>query len=88
MLVTAVGMNTTWGQMMSTIVLHIEEETPLQTRLNKLTSCVNKVILATALPIFVVSRVRHDIENHEFNGRKTKENDMSNAMADYIAQKG
>ena len=38
MLVTSVGMNTAWGAMMGSMTKEIDEETPLQVRLNKLTS--------------------------------------------------
>ncbi|KAL0287891.1 UNVERIFIED_CONTAM: putative calcium-transporting ATPase 13, plasma membrane-type [Sesamum angustifolium] len=40
MLVTSVGMSTTWGEMMSTISCSPDEQTPLQARLNKLTSSI------------------------------------------------
>ncbi|EOA32763.1 hypothetical protein CARUB_v10016069mg [Capsella rubella] len=43
MTVTSVGMNTAWGQMMSHISRDTNEQTPLQTRLNKLTSSIGKV---------------------------------------------
>ncbi|KAE9453086.1 hypothetical protein C3L33_15014, partial [Rhododendron williamsianum] len=43
MLVTSVGMNTTWGEMMSTISNDSNEQTPLQSRLNTLTSSIGKV---------------------------------------------
>ncbi|CBI26323.3 unnamed protein product, partial [Vitis vinifera] len=48
MLVTSVGMNTTWGEMMSTISHDANEQTPLQARLNKLTSSIGKFGLAAA----------------------------------------
>ncbi|XVE81693.1 hypothetical protein DITRI_Ditri15bG0086000 [Diplodiscus trichospermus] len=50
MLVTVVGMNTTWGQMMSHINRDTNERTPLQARLNKLTSSI-----AAAVSIVVVA---------------------------------
>ncbi|PSS06352.1 Calcium-transporting ATPase, partial [Actinidia chinensis var. chinensis] len=42
MLVTSVGMNTAWGKMMSSIARDSDEQTPLQARLNKLTSSIGK----------------------------------------------
>ncbi|GKV52616.1 hypothetical protein SLEP1_g59192 [Rubroshorea leprosula] len=54
MLVTAVGMNTTWGQMMSHVNGDKNEQTPLQVRLNKLTSAIGKVDLAVAFLALVV----------------------------------
>ena len=43
MLVTYVGMNTGWGEMMSSINRDLNEETPLQACLNKLTSYIGMV---------------------------------------------
>ncbi|KAF3651872.1 putative calcium-transporting ATPase 13, plasma membrane-type [Capsicum annuum] len=51
MLVTSVGMNTTWGEMMSEISSDSNEQTPLQQRLNKLTSSIAAVtIVVVAIP--------------------------------------
>ncbi|KAA8527656.1 hypothetical protein F0562_035475 [Nyssa sinensis] len=53
MLVTSVGTNTTWGDMMSTISHDSNEQTPLQARLNKLTSSIGKLavtIVVVAIP--------------------------------------
>ncbi|CBI34168.3 unnamed protein product, partial [Vitis vinifera] len=49
MLVTSVGMNTSWGEMMSSISHDNNEQTPLQVRLNKLTSAIGKVGSVVAL---------------------------------------
>ncbi|KAE8729679.1 Calcium-transporting ATPase 9, plasma membrane-type [Hibiscus syriacus] len=54
MVVTSVGMNTSWGQMMSSISRELDEETPLQTRLNKLTSTIGKIGLAVAVLVLAV----------------------------------
>ncbi|KAL2506806.1 putative calcium-transporting ATPase 13 [Abeliophyllum distichum] len=51
MLITSVGMNTTWGEMMSTISQDSNEQTPLQARLNKLTSSIGKAIQQTKMGI-------------------------------------
>lgn len=92
MLVTSVGMNTTWGQMMSSISNDIDEETPLQTRLNKLTSSIGKVGLVVAFLVLVVLLVRYFTGNtktdagvREFNGRKTSFDDVMNAIIGIIA---
>ncbi|KAJ9700467.1 hypothetical protein PVL29_005992 [Vitis rotundifolia] len=92
MLVTSVGMNTTWGQMMSTISRDTNEQTPLQARLNKLTSSIGKVGLTVAFLVLVVLLVRYftgntkdDNGNKEFNGRKTKSDDVVNAVVGIIA---
>ncbi|KAK7316248.1 hypothetical protein VNO77_35129 [Canavalia gladiata] len=92
MLVTSVGMNTTWGQMMSSISRDIDEETPLQARLNKLTSSIGKVGLAVAFLVLVVLLVRYFTGNtkddkgiREFNGSKTKFDDIMNAVVGIVA---
>ncbi|KAG4914774.1 hypothetical protein AAZX31_19G035000 [Glycine max] len=92
MLVTSVGMNTTWGQMMSSISQDIDEETPLQERLNKLTSSIGKVGLAVAFLVLVVLLVRYFTGNtkdetgiKEFNGSRTKFDDIMNAVVGIVA---
>ncbi|GLT78625.1 hypothetical protein SLA2020_501540 [Shorea laevis] len=92
MLVTSVGMNTTWGQMMSQLTGDNNEQTPLQVRLNKLTSAIGKVGLAVALLVLVVLLVRYFTGNTkdengrtEFNGSSTKSNDIMNAVVGIVA---
>ncbi|KAK6161442.1 hypothetical protein DH2020_004823 [Rehmannia glutinosa] len=92
MLVTSVGMNTFWGEMMSTISSDSDEQTPLQERLNKLTSSIGKIGLAVAFLVLVVLLVRYftgNTENDdgikEFNGSKTKVDDVINAVVGIIA---
>nr|GMD95172.1 putative calcium-transporting ATPase 13, plasma membrane-type [Ipomoea batatas] len=92
-LVTSVGMNTAWGAMMSEITSDSgSEETPLQTRLNKLTSSIGKVGLAVAFLVLVVLLVRYftgqtkdENGNKEFNGSKTKADDVINSVVGIIA---
>ncbi|XP_043718884.1 putative calcium-transporting ATPase 13, plasma membrane-type [Telopea speciosissima] len=92
MLVTSVGMNTAWGEMMSSINRDSNEQTPLQERLDKLTLSIGKVGLAVAFLVLVVLLVRYftgntidDYGNREFNGSKTKINDILNAVVRIIA---
>ncbi|KAE8731558.1 Calcium-transporting ATPase 8, plasma membrane-type [Hibiscus syriacus] len=92
MLVTSVGMNTTWGQMMCQISRDNDEETPLQARLNKLTSSIGKVGLAVAFLVLVVLLVRYftgnttdEKGNREFNGSKTNTDDIINAVVRIVA---
>ncbi|XP_062168946.1 putative calcium-transporting ATPase 13, plasma membrane-type [Alnus glutinosa] len=92
MLVTSVGMNTTWGEMMSSISRDSNEQTPLQARLNKLTSSIGKVGLLVAFLVLVVLLVRYftgntkdDNGNKEFNGSKTKVDDIVNAVVGIVA---
>lgn len=92
MLVTSVGMNTTWGRMMSSISNDIDEETPLQQRLNKLTSSIGKVGLSVAVLVLIVLLVRYFTGNtkdengvREYNGKKTSFDDVMNAVVGIIA---
>ncbi|XP_062074406.1 putative calcium-transporting ATPase 13, plasma membrane-type [Humulus lupulus] len=92
MLVTSVGMNTTWGQMMSQINSDSNEQTPLQARLDKLTSAIGKVGLTVALLVLIVLFVRYftgttkdEYGNKKFNGSKTKIDDIVNAAVEIIA---
>jgi Ca2+-transporting ATPase len=85
-------MNTTCGQMMSSISNDIDEETPLQTRLNKLTSSIGKVGLVVAFLVLLVLLIRYFTGNtktdnsvKEFNGRKTSFDDVMNAIIGIIA---
>ncbi|KAL6883433.1 hypothetical protein ACP4OV_010847 [Aristida adscensionis] len=59
MLVTAVGTDTTWGEMMSTITRETTDPTPLQERLERLTSSIGKVGVAVAVLVFAVLTARH-----------------------------
>jgi len=92
MIVTSVGMNTAWGEMMGSIAREVNEETPLQGRLNKLTSAIGKVGLLVAALVLVVSMIRYftgstrdDFGNREFVGRKTKFDDVMNAVVGIVA---
>ncbi|XP_027099055.1 putative calcium-transporting ATPase 13, plasma membrane-type [Coffea eugenioides] len=92
MLVTSVGMSTTWGEMMSSVSQDSNEKTPLQSRLNKLTSAIGKVGLAVASLVLLVLLVRY-FTGHtkdangikEYNGSKTKADDVINAVVKIIA---
>ncbi|XP_058202234.1 putative calcium-transporting ATPase 13, plasma membrane-type [Rhododendron vialii] len=92
MLVTSVGMNTTWGEMMSTISNDSNEQTPLQSRLNTLTSSIGKVGLLVAFLVLVVLLIRYftgntqdENGNTEYNGTKTKADDIINSVVAIIA---
>ncbi|XXG76749.1 hypothetical protein AAC387_Pa08g1039 [Persea americana] len=92
MLVTSVGTNTMWGEMMSSISADSNEQTPLQDRLNKLTSYIGKVGLGVAFLVLVVLLVRYftgntqdENGNREFNGKKTKIEEVFNSMATMFA---
>ncbi|CDY10319.1 BnaC05g29600D [Brassica napus] len=92
MVVTSVGMNTAWGQMMSHISRDTTEQTPLQTRLNKLTSSIGKVGLLVAFLVLLVLLVRYftgstkdESGNREYNGKKTKSDEIVNAVVEMVA---
>uniref|UniRef100_A0A7N2LM19 P-type ATPase A domain-containing protein n=1 Tax=Quercus lobata TaxID=97700 RepID=A0A7N2LM19_QUELO len=79
MLVTSVGKSTAWGEMRSSISHDTNEQTPLQVRLNKLTSSIRRVGLAIAFVALVVLLVRYFTGNtedecviEEFRGNKKK----------------
>ncbi|XP_022869691.1 calcium-transporting ATPase 5, plasma membrane-type-like [Olea europaea var. sylvestris] len=54
MLVTGVGINTEWGLLMSSISEDNGEETPLQVRLNGVTTLIGIVGLAVAIAVLIV----------------------------------
>lgn len=85
MMVTSVGMNTTWGEMMSSIRQEVNEITPLQARLNKMTAVIGKLGLTVALLVLLVLLVRYFTRSTgEFNGSKTRFNDIMNAILDMV----
>ncbi|KNA08143.1 hypothetical protein SOVF_165260, partial [Spinacia oleracea] len=92
MVVTAVGMNTTWGELMSSVSSKTDEETPLQVRLNKLTSSIGKLGLGVAFLVLVVLLVRYftghttdENGRREFNGSRTSVNDILNVVVRIVA---
>ncbi|XP_030475584.1 calcium-transporting ATPase 12, plasma membrane-type [Syzygium oleosum] len=92
MLVVSVGMNTAWGEMMSSISGDSNERTPLQARLDKLTSSIGKVGLAVAFLVLVVMLIRYFTGNtkdesgiKEYNGSKTSTDDILNAVVQIVA---
>ncbi|KAK0598887.1 hypothetical protein LWI29_000335 [Acer saccharum] len=92
MLVTSVGMNTSWGEMMSSISHELNEETPLQARLNQLTSYIGKIGLAVAVLVLLVMLIRYftgntrdEMGNREFLGKKTKFDDVMNSVIEIVA---
>lgn len=91
MLVTCVGMNTTWGEMMSSVSRDSDEKTPLQERLDKLTTTIGKVGLAVAFLVLLVLLARYftgqteDAKgNREFILGKTTANDVINSVVGII----
>ncbi|KAL5205656.1 hypothetical protein ABZP36_033865 [Zizania latifolia] len=62
MIVTAVGMRTEWGRLMSTLSEGGEDETPLQVKLNGVATIIGKIGLVFAVLTFIVLLVRFLIE--------------------------
>jgi Ca2+-transporting ATPase len=59
MLVTGVGLNTEWGQVMASISQDNGEQTPLQVRLNGAATLIGKVGLAVASVVLVILIIRY-----------------------------
>lgn len=86
MMITSVGMNTAWGEMMSSIRREINEETPLQARLNKMTAIIGKLGLTVAVLVLVVLLIRYFTgSTGEFNRSNTRFNDVMNAVLGMVA---
>eukprot|EP01018_Ginkgo_biloba_P024671 Gb_21309 [translate_table: standard] len=92
MLVTAVGTNTEWGRMMTTISQHSSDQTPLQIRLNGLTAFVGKIGLSVAFIVLVVLLIRYftgntnDDNGHQaFVAGQTKASEAVDGVVDIIA---
>uniref|UniRef100_A0A0E0MC95 Calcium-transporting ATPase n=1 Tax=Oryza punctata TaxID=4537 RepID=A0A0E0MC95_ORYPU len=62
MIVTAVGMRTEWGKLMSTLSEGGEDETPLQVKLNGVATIIGKIGLVFAIVTFLVLLVRFLID--------------------------
>ncbi|KAK8630518.1 hypothetical protein V6N13_079308 [Hibiscus sabdariffa] len=92
MLVASVGMDTVWGEMMSSVTGDKNERTPLQVRLDKLTSSIGKVGLAVAFLVLIVLLIRYftgntkdDYGHTEYRGSKTDVNGVLNAVVRIVA---
>ncbi|KAL0414464.1 UNVERIFIED_CONTAM: putative calcium-transporting ATPase 13, plasma membrane-type [Sesamum radiatum] len=92
MLVTAVGMKTSWGRMMSTIVRDPNEEMPLHDWSRKLTLILGMFGLTVALLVLVrllvsyfTGKTRDETGNVEFIGSRTDIDDLINSLVDIAA---
>ncbi|XP_071939366.1 putative calcium-transporting ATPase 13, plasma membrane-type [Coffea arabica] len=92
MLVTAVGINTEWGKMLSSKSYDIEERTPLQRKLRELTIQISKVGLMVASLVLVVLLVRYFVGNmrnedgkSDFTARKTNIHEVCNDLIGILA---
>ncbi|XP_031263850.1 putative calcium-transporting ATPase 13, plasma membrane-type [Pistacia vera] len=84
MLFTSVGMKTAWGEMMSSISRDLDEQTPLQVRLKKMTSYIGKIGLTVAVMVLLVMLICYFTGNttdergdREFNCDKSDEERMA-----------
>ncbi|KAK3199940.1 hypothetical protein Dsin_023355 [Dipteronia sinensis] len=92
MLVISVGMNTAWGEMMSSISHELNEKTTLQASLNQLTSYIGKIGLAVAVLVLVVMLIRYftgntrdEMGKREYLGKKTKFDNVMNSVIGIVA---
>ncbi|KAF3456924.1 hypothetical protein FNV43_RR01578 [Rhamnella rubrinervis] len=92
MLVSSVGENTNWGEMMSSVRSHNDEQTPLQRRLKKLTPLLGVIGLAVAFLVLVIlllyyftGKTKDELGKPEFNGSKTKIDELVNAILRIVA---
>ncbi|RXH73577.1 hypothetical protein DVH24_016399 [Malus domestica] len=93
MLLPSVGMNSTWGQMMSLISRDTSDrQKPLQERLSKLTLLMAKIGLGVAFMVFKVlvahyfmGNAKNESEFGKFEGSKMKIDDVVNAVVDMVA---
>uniref|UniRef100_A0A1J3E595 Calcium-transporting ATPase n=1 Tax=Noccaea caerulescens TaxID=107243 RepID=A0A1J3E595_NOCCA len=91
MLVVSVGMSTTWGQTMSSINQDSGDRTPLQVRLDTLTSTIGKLGLTVAALVLGVLLVRYFTGNtqkngkREYNGSKTPADTVVNSVVRIVA---
>ncbi|KAJ3669222.1 hypothetical protein LUZ60_011172 [Juncus effusus] len=67
MVVTAVGTRTEWGKLMGTLSAEGNEETPLQTKLNKVATLIGQIGLAFAILTFCVLLGRLIVGKHVNN---------------------
>nr|XP_027118184.1 putative calcium-transporting ATPase 13, plasma membrane-type [Coffea arabica] len=92
MLVTAVGLNTERGRMLSSKNYDIEQRPPLQRKLHELTIQIAKVGLMVAFSVLVVLLVRYFMGNmrngegkSDFTAGKTKIHEVYNAVVGILA---
>lgn len=92
MLVTSVGKNTDWGQIMSKISCDFDEKTPLQVKLKNHTLFIGKVGVLVAFLVLVILSIRyftgdmhHDNGSRGFIGGKTNIHEVVNAVVGILA---
>ncbi|XP_057961065.1 putative calcium-transporting ATPase 13, plasma membrane-type [Malania oleifera] len=93
MLVTSVGLNTTWGEMMSKLT-HAPNKTPLQTQLDKVNARTQVIGLLISIINLIVLYVRFKLgkENDEsgnpdFKGKLTPVEEFMEAVKNLMKQK-
>lgn len=82
MLVTGVGLNTEWGQIMAAITEDTGEETPLQVRLNGTATFIGKVGLIVAALVFVVLFIRYFTDDYS---KSKKASEVASSLSQIFA---
>ncbi|KAL3507812.1 hypothetical protein ACH5RR_033194 [Cinchona calisaya] len=92
MLVTAVGINTKWGKMLSSKSYDTEERTPLQRKLHELTIHIAKLGLMVASLALIVLLIRYFLGNmrnvngkSDFTAGKTRIHEVFDALIGILA---
>ncbi|KAL3507795.1 hypothetical protein ACH5RR_033177 [Cinchona calisaya] len=92
MLVTAVGINTEWGKMLSSKGYNTEERIPLQRKLHELTIHIAKLSLMVASLVLIVLLIRYFLGNmrnendkSDFTAGKTRIYEVCNALIGILA---
>ncbi|KAL3507810.1 hypothetical protein ACH5RR_033192 [Cinchona calisaya] len=92
MLVTAVGINTEWGKMLSSKDYNTEERIPLQRKLHELTIHIAKLSLMVASLVLIVLLIRYFLGNmrnendkSDFTAGKTRIHEVCNALIGILA---
>ncbi|KAH7430908.1 hypothetical protein KP509_08G020300 [Ceratopteris richardii] len=92
MLVTGVGVNTEWGQLMAAISDDNAEETPLQVRLNGVATFVGKVGLVVAVLVLIILIIFYFVghksganNSGKFKAGETSASDAVNSVVDAFA---
>ncbi|XP_071709269.1 putative calcium-transporting ATPase 13, plasma membrane-type [Rutidosis leptorrhynchoides] len=93
MLVISVGMNTDWGEMMSSITTDdYSDQTPLYSRLDELASSIGTIGLAVVVLVLAVMLIRYftghtkdENGNREYNGKHTNAYEIIGSVTRFFA---
>ncbi|KAL8154318.1 hypothetical protein V2J09_012078 [Rumex salicifolius] len=85
MLITAVGMKTEWGRLMTTLNEEGDDETPLQVKLNGVATIIGKIGLVFAVLTFLVLIARFVVNKIAQNELSSWESSDALTLLDYFA---